>query len=162
MFSSPGLVAGAGKFGLFTLTVGSPAGGLLGGVPAFDPDGSPDVPVALGSGVSAANAVALVIRTAAKSKLGTRNILSFSLSHLLPRKRRARAVVPSPCRQKRSPRDGGLGASPGSLLGGTSDGREAITLAFNVVARTLSPGAPLAHQLCRRKNERDRREMFRR
>jgi hypothetical protein len=54
--------------------MGSPAGGLLGGEAAFDPDGSADGPVALGSGVSAANAVALVIRAAAEIKLGIRNI----------------------------------------------------------------------------------------
>jgi hypothetical protein len=45
-----------------------------GGLAELDPDGRAAPPVAFGSGVSAANAVALVIRTAAKTKLGSWNI----------------------------------------------------------------------------------------
>jgi hypothetical protein len=67
LFSSPGLVAGAGKLGLFSVTVGSPAGGLLGTL-AFDPDGRADSPLDDGSGVSA-NADALTTIMAA-IKLG--------------------------------------------------------------------------------------------
>jgi hypothetical protein len=50
---------------------------LAGGVPAFDPLGRAASPLdAAGSGVSPAKAEALVISTAAKSKLGSRNSCS--------------------------------------------------------------------------------------
>jgi hypothetical protein len=79
LFSSPGLVAGAGKLGLFSVTGGAPAGGLLGTV-TFDPDGTAASPfLAEGSGVSAANADALSIVMAANSKLDTRGIFFLLL-----------------------------------------------------------------------------------
>ena len=73
LFSSPGLVAGAGKLGLFSVRGAVPAGGLFGTV-TFDPDGSAESPLEDGSGVSAAKATALIVM-AATSKLETRNII---------------------------------------------------------------------------------------
>jgi hypothetical protein len=76
LFSSPGLVAGAGKLGLST--AGSPASGLVGGL-VFDPDGTAAPPLADGSGVSAAKPEVLTATTAANNRPETRN-MSCSLS----------------------------------------------------------------------------------
>ena len=80
LFSSPGEVAAGFSPLLLVATSGTLSVAVsLGGV-AFDPDGRAASPVDDGSGVSAAKAEALVISTAAKSKLGSRYI-GFSLSH---------------------------------------------------------------------------------
>ena len=57
LLSSPGVVTGV--LLSFLSTVASPDFGAT-GVPSFDPDGRVGSPLAFGSGVSAANAVALV------------------------------------------------------------------------------------------------------
>jgi hypothetical protein len=59
-------MAGAGSSFLLSAV---PELSALGGLAAFDPDGSPAAPEALGSGVSAAKAAALLINMAANIKL---------------------------------------------------------------------------------------------
>jgi hypothetical protein len=71
----------AGAASSFLLSAIPESSAALGGLAAFDPDGSPAAPEALGSGVSAAKALALASRTAAKTKLEVLNIC-FSLSRL--------------------------------------------------------------------------------
>jgi len=63
LFSCPGVMAGPGAS--FLLSAIPELSASLGGLAAFDPDGSPAAPEALGSGVSAAKAAALLINMAA-------------------------------------------------------------------------------------------------
>jgi hypothetical protein len=90
LLSSPGVVTGV--LLLLLSTVVSADFGAV-GFPSFDPDGMLGSPLALGSGVSAANAVALVTSMAANSKLGTL-IIGFSLSPPPRRERQQRGAVP--------------------------------------------------------------------
>jgi hypothetical protein len=78
LLSSPGVVTGV--LLSFLSTVASADFGAV-GFPSFDPDGRIGSPFWFGSGVSAAKAEALVINTAANTKLETL-IIGFSLSRL--------------------------------------------------------------------------------